>query len=242
VTKTSPDLSRREFLALAGVPLYRRDRVRLAGIPFGVIRNGRSNRRYVLIHGNEETARQVLTAHMQIHAGTAYLVDSRERNVPIASGQVDPNRIFSRAGAEKSLRQLNPTWGEEKLRAALDRLDRGRGALVRALQPPPGGLLITLHNNSAGYSIRDEIPISDQVSLKLPDQPHEFYLCTDPQDFALLAESPYNALLQRRAPPQDDGSLSRLAARLGIRYINLEVALGKFRKQAEMLAWLDHMK
>jgi hypothetical protein len=57
-----------------------------------------------------------------------------------------------------------------------------------------------------------------------------------------LAESPYNALLQRRAPPQDDGSLSRLAARLGIRYINLEVALGKYRKQAEMLAWLDHMK
>jgi hypothetical protein len=46
-------------------------------------------------------------------------------------------------------------------------------------------------------------------------------------------------VLQRSAPKEDDGSLSRLAARRGVRYINLEVTLGERAKQEEMLGWLE---
>jgi hypothetical protein len=54
-----------------------------------------------------------------------------------------------------------------------------------------------------------------------------------------LATSPYNVVLQRSLPKEDDGSLSRLAAKRGVRYINLEVALGRREKQEEMLVWLE---
>ena len=46
-------------------------------------------------------------------------------------------------------------------------------------------------------------------------------------------------MLQQRAPAQDDGSLSRLAAARGFRYVNLEVAAGQAERQHEMLNWLE---
>ena len=111
-------------------------------------------------------------------------------------------------------------------------LDRGREKLVRALTPPRGGLLVALHNNSEGYSVNDEVPISDQTSLRQPAQPHAFFLCTNPADFEVLKASPYNVVLQQHGPKQDDGSFSRLAAARGIRYVNLEVAPGRDRAAA----------
>jgi hypothetical protein len=239
------DLTRREFF-LASFPFFwrRRPFVTLDGIRFQVIRRGHSPQRYLLIHGNEETAREVLAAHLRQSTGVAHLVAGHERYVRIEAarhqaGRLDPNRMFSRPGAERNLRQLNPDWSAEQLQQALDRLDHGRQKLVSRLFPPPGGRLVALHNNSAGYSVKDEVPISDDTSLAQPDNPHAFFLCTDPSDFAALARSPYNAVFQRRAPKEDDGSLSRLAARRGVRYINLEVALGDRDRQAEMLAWLE---
>ena len=117
-------------------------------------------------------------------------------------------------------------------------LDRNREKLVRALLPTPGGLLVALHNNSQGYSVLDEVPISDQAALNDSAHPHDFLLCTQPPDFERLARSPYNVVLQNLAPKEDDGSLSRLAARRGLRYINIEAAQGNFQKQSEMLDWL----
>jgi hypothetical protein len=239
-------LDRREFLLLGSFPFFWRKQpfATLDGIRFQVIRNGKSPHRYLFLHGNEETAREVLTGHMRQHEGIAHLVTGHERNVPIepekhVAGKFDPNRIFSRAGAEKNLRTLNPEWNAERLRKALDKLDRGREKLVGALFPPPDGRLVALHNNSQGYSVKDEVPISDDTSLREPDHPREFFLCTDPGDYAIMATSPYNVVFQRRAPKEDDGSLSRLAAKRGVRYINLEAALGESKKQAEMMDWLE---
>jgi hypothetical protein len=213
--------------------------VELAGARFRIVRYGRSKRRYVVIHGNEETARQVLTAHMRAHQGIAHVIEGQTRHVPIEGGQIDPNRMFSRIGAEASLRRLNPEWEAERIGKALAVLDRGRERLVNALFPPPGGLTIALHNNSQGYSVRDEQPISDAESIREPGNPRAFFLCTDESDFLKLAASPYNAVLQKKTPPQDDGSLSRLAAARAVRYVNVEVALGQSSRQKEMLDWLE---
>ena len=68
---------------------------------------------------------------------------------------------------------------------------------------------------------------------------HEFFLCTDARDFAVLKTSPYNVVLQANGPKDDDGSLSRLAAKRGFRYVNLEATLGQTEKQREMLNWLE---
>jgi hypothetical protein len=235
--------SRREFLTygsiLGWIPFLRPKHISLAGAHFRIVRYGSSKRRYLLIHGNEETARQVLTQHIRSHQGIAYLTESHTRNVSVESGQIDPNRMFSRVGAEANLRKLNPDWNPERIQSALAELDRGREKLVRILRPPPGGILIALHNNSEGYSVADEEPISDSKSIREPDNPHAFYLCTDPEDFRLLSASGYNVVLQQHGPKEDDGSLSRLAAARGVRYVNLEVGMGHSGRQKEMLDWLE---
>ena len=64
-------------------------------------------------------------------------------------------------------------------------------------------------------------------------------LCTDPADYAILAQSAYNVVLQHNKPEADDGSLSHLAARRGVRYLNLEVRLGDADRQMEMLRWAN---
>ncbi|MSV28848.1 MAG: hypothetical protein EXQ52_08885 [Bryobacterales bacterium] len=229
--------TRREFLAaaLGGFPGFG---ARTA-IPLQTIRNGRSKRRYLWIHGNERTARAVLLDHIKRYHGTANLIKSKTRNIRLLDGVIDPNRLFSRTGAEANLRTLNPRWTAEKIVKALDRLDRGRERTVRALLPPKDGLLIALHNNSEGYSVNDEVAISDRTSLRDEPHPHEFFLCTQAADFEILKTSPYNVVLQNRAPKEDDGSLSRLAAARGVRYVNLEVALGNAEKQREMLDWAE---
>jgi len=231
--------SRRELLAFAWFPFFRPKHISLAGARFRILRNGRSKRRYLLIHGNEETARAVLERHMQINEGVAYIMEGHTRNVKAEGLLLDPNRMFSRAGAEASLRRLNPNLDETSLRRALNVLDHGRERLLRALTPPAGGLTFALHNNSERYSVQAEVPISDRTSLREPANPHAFFLCTDPSDFEILSASPYNVVLQRKAPPADDGSLSRVAASRGFRYVNLEVAMGQADRQREMAWWVE---
>jgi hypothetical protein len=234
-----PHVSRRQFLIFGWLSFFRRSHISLAGARFRILRNGRSKRRYLQIHGDEETAHAVLTRHMEAHEGIAYLIEGNKRNVPVDGGEIDPNRMFSRVGAEASLKSLNPAWTPQQLAAALALLDRGRPHLVKTIFPPAGGLLVSLHNNSAEYSVSDEQAISDAVSLREPANPHAFFLATDPADFRILATSPYNVVLQQNKPQEDDGSLSRLAASRGVRYVNLEVRLGNSDRQAEMLRWLD---
>lgn len=239
--KAGASTSRREFLAaMAFLPgIFWRRRPRYAGIEFKVLRHGRSKGRYLFIHGNERTAQEVLTAHMKSHAGIAHLVTGAERNIKSSGLAFDPNRIWSREGAEKNLRTLNPQASPEAREIVLKMLDKGRSKLIKAILPPPPGLLVALHNNSSGYSVEDEIPISDKVSLNDRANPHEFMLATDPADFAVLSKSPFNLVLQKNAPPEDDGSLSRLAAKQGVRYVNIEAGIGNAVMQQAMLAWLE---
>jgi hypothetical protein len=237
------DWSRREFVAYGSIfgwlPFFRPKHTSLAGARFRIHRNGRSKRRYLLIHGNEETARGVLLQHIRAHEGIAYVVESRTRNVPVETGQIDPNRMFSRVGAKASLQKLNPEWDATRVDAALAVLDRGREKLLKELLPPKDGLLVALHNNSEGYSLADEQPISDAASIREPGNPHAFFLCTSQDDFRKLMASGYNVLLQNKTPNEDDGSLSRLAAARGIRYVNVEVGAGHAGRQKEMLDWLE---
>ena len=216
----------------------------LGGIRFRALRGGRPNRSYVLIHGDESTARQVLSGYMVKGArGKALLVANATRNIPIAegTGRLDPNRMFSRKGAESNLRRLNRGWTDSQIQAELDRLDRERPALIEALLPPPGGLIVALHNNGGSYNVETEVKISNRVSLADRDNPSEFYLVTDEQDFAKLSALPYNVVLQNEAKGEEDGSLSRWSAARGIRYVNLEVLLGRRERQREMLEALERV-
>jgi hypothetical protein len=238
-------LSRRDLLLAAGSgwlwpPNWFQRRVRLAGAAFREVRRGADRRRYIWIHGNELTAREVLRDHMRRYEGRAFLIDNDARNVRLNGGELDPNRMFSRVGAERNLHSLNPTWDQPRIESALNRLDDGRSKFLdRILPAQPGVLLVALHNNGPGYSVKDEVAISDAVALNDDQHPDEFMLCTVRQDYEKLARGPYNVLLQSTAPPDDDGSLSRLCAARDIRYVNVEAALGNAVAQSTMLTWLE---
>jgi hypothetical protein len=235
-TDVSPDLSRRALIF--GFPgLFHRDHEELCGVRFRVMRYGHSPRRFIMIHGNEDTARDVLSTYMFDHAGVAYIVTGKERNVEIQGVKIDPNRMFSRAGAERSIQGLNPGLATEKAAGVLSFLDREREKLLRQLIPHKGSRLFALHNNR-DYSVQDEIAASDQTSIREPDRPRNFFLCTNPADYEVLKQSPFNVVLQSKPDP-DDGSLSRLAARRGFRYINLECGIGDYEGQLQRVRWLE---
>ena len=212
--------------------------IELAGVRVHTLRHGRSPKRYLVIHGDETTAKAALTAYLATHAGIGYVVKSQTRIVEIKGLNIDPNRLWSRVGAEKSLRSLNTGADESQIAAVLNDLDRHRHAALRRLTPLEGSRMFALHNNAHGYSMIEELPASDKTSTPQPDMPHHFFLCTDPADFELLKTSPYNVVLQTQAEP-DDGSLSRLAARQKFRYINLECAIGDYNGQMERIQWLE---
>lgn len=239
--RAADGVSRRDAIAsgLAWFPFGRRNHVTMAGIRFRAIRNGSGTRSYLHIHGNEATARQVLSEHLSRVKGVGWFVESDRRLVDFRAGRIDPNRMFSSEGALTNLRRLNPEWNEARYINGVLKLEKERHKLLEPLLPKRGGLLFALHNNSEGYSVREEVAISDRTALNEPDRPHEFFLCTDPADFEVLAKSRYNVVLQNRTAPPDDGSLSRLCAKLGVRYVNLEVALGDAARQREMLEWAD---
>ena len=158
--------TRREVIAAFGaIPFARSKQLRGGGLRMNVIRNGRSNRRYLHIHGDESTAREVLTAHMKTNAGVAFLVDNGQRNFSQGGLQFDPNRIWSHVGALANIDRLNPriSWAERLY--LMDRLDEDRERLQRAILPPASGLLLALHNNAHGYSVQDELAISDKTGL-----------------------------------------------------------------------------
>lgn len=239
-------VSRREFLAFGiggtlfgWLPWFKPKFVALAGAEFRIVRRKHARRHFMVIHGDEETARQVLTDYIRTHSGVAFLIEGHTRDVEILSGQIDPNRMFSRTGAEASLRRLNQNWEQHQIDEALDLLDRGREKLLRQLFPSRHRLLMALHNNSEAYSVNNELDISDAHSLPQPNNPHAFFLCTDPNDYQILAGSPYNVVLQNKVRGPDDGSLSRRAAARFQRYMNLEVRRGDAELQRQMLTWAD---
>jgi hypothetical protein len=232
-------LSRRLFLALAPAAALSAGTKKYCGIRFRSIAKGRSSRRYLWIHGDETTARDVLTAHMRRFRGKALLVDNPTRVIQAGDMTFDPNRMFTELGLERNLIRLNPQASESDRRRVHALVSKDREKLLKALTPPKNGLLTVLHNNSRGYSGQDEVPISNAISLAEPGQPNDFFLCTDPGDFTILKSSPFNVVLQNAARGEEDGSFSRLAASRRIRYVNIETAKGRETEQRAMLEWME---
>ena len=212
---------------------------RIGGIEFRKITHGRTDtRRYLHVHGNEATARDVLVEHMKTFRGTAFLVKSQQRMAPLGALRIDPNRMFSETGARANLYRFNSWPAEAYVQSALHLLEKDRHKFLDKILPTPGGLLIVLHNNGRGYSVDDELDGADASSLADKEHPREFMLTTQRADFDLLKRSPFNVVLQTQAEP-DDGSLSRRCARMGVRYVNIEAGLGQFERQKEMLNWIE---
>ncbi len=215
------------------------DFIDIAGVEFQVVEHASSNIHYIWLHGDEKTARLLLNDHIKTQPGKAFLINNEEREVKVGGLLLDPNRMFSRNGAKRNLQKMNANLSSSELNQTLDLLDKERDRFFDTVKPPPGGLLIALHNSIRNYSIKDELANSDEISLKNSEHPqhHNFFICTNENDFKILSKSPYNVVLQK-SQANDDGTLSRLAASKGIRYINIETRLGYLNVQRKMLQYV----
>ena len=121
----------------------------------------------------------------------------------------------------------------------MDELDQNRKEFLTKLFPDSGGVLIAVHNNFRGYNLKSELENSTKVSLNPKENPRDFIICTDLDDFEKLSVGTYNVVLQDRPPKKDNGSLSWAAFRNGIRYVNVETRLGWLSKQKKMLEFVE---
>jgi len=209
------------------------------GIDFQVKKNGFSDVSYILIHGDEETARMLLSEHIKKNKGKAFFIKSKEREVVLGPTKVDPNRIFSRTGARKALKKFKPHWDHKELTKLLEKLDESRNIFLFNIFPSEGGLLIALHNNFRGYSVKDELENSQLHSIKKDKNPRDFIICTDLKDYQKLKKGPYNVVLQNIIDEDNNGSLSWPALENGVRYVNIETRLGWLSQQRKMLKFVE---
>ncbi len=212
--------------------------VTLAGARFDLFHHGDSPDRYIWIHGDEKTAKIALEQHVKKYGGIAFFVQSETREVPFKSTIIDLNRIFSRQGAYHALKKFKSYWRPHTLNRALDELDEERDSFLNVLMPSENGILIAVHNNFRGYNINMEKDRSQRISIKANQNPRDFILCTNEDDYEILKSSPYNVVLQNVLPENDDGSLSWEAIRRNVRYLNIETRLGQLTIQKKMLDYV----
>ena len=212
------------------------DRVRLS-----VQRFGHGGLRYLNLHENEQTSVQAAKAVLarspgtliELHGQGRRLLSFREGPQRLA---FDPNRIFTEAGSEMTLRH----WGSFN-RAGLSAARQLRQAVLSLLEGRPDEPLIALHNNAgSNFSVDVYRPggvrAADVQALHVqPGQPPDaFFLVTRVPLYVALREARFNVVLQNDHPV-DDGSLSVWAQREKRAYVNVEARFGALREQQAML-------
>ena len=173
--------------------------------------------------------------HIKTNLGKAFIIQSKNREVTLGPTIVDPNRIFSKSGARKALKNFKTDWDPNELKKLLLNLEKNRNEFLFNIFPSEGGLLIALHNNFRGYNVNDELKNSQLYSIKNNQNPRDFILCTDIKDYEKLKNGPYNIVLQSKVETNNNGSLSWAALEHGVRYINIETRLGWLSQQKKML-------
>ena len=153
------------------------------------------------------------------------------------SFKFDPNRMFTDQGARRSLE----THGPFSVKALKD-VRQFAASVLSICRFDELSLVVTLHNNSnQGYSAASytkgavyEIDAL-KVYLDRNADPDDFFFVTDLGLFEFFRGRGFNVVLQDNENVTDDGSLSVLAGRRGIPYINVEAEEGHLQQQLEML-------
>jgi hypothetical protein len=153
------------------------------------------------------------------------------------SFKFDPNRMFTDQGARRTLEKHGPF--SEK---ALKDVRQFAASVLSICRFDELSLVATLHNNGdQGYSAvnytKGAIYATDalKVYLDRDADPDDFFFVTDLGLFEFFQGRSFNVVLQDNENVTDDGSLSVLAGRRGIPYINVEAEEKHLQQQLEML-------
>jgi hypothetical protein len=171
------------------------------------------------------------------HSGERRVMFSLDGN----SYSFDPNRIYSKAGVRKTVRnEINrEAIVPEKAFLAVDQF---AAQFIRYFRLDKAREFITLHNNGeGGLSIHSYEPggawaaDTDELHVSTTIDPDDFYFVTDKRIYHELVKRDANVILQDNSIKRDDGSLSVFAGRRGVRYINVEAQPEHFDEQIRMI-------
>lgn len=194
------------------------------------------------LHDDETTSVSAAREWLQKEGGVLIRIENGgERLLKFGlSGQeykVDPNRLFSKEGAAKSLDRFGEVSGE-----AVEAAYRF-GQQLLALIPAETRCLVALHNNTeGGLSIHtykaggDGEMDTKEVAHKEEEDPDDFFLTTDGGMYRKLATEGFNVAWQHNEQVRDDGSLSvYYARRPEMIYVNCETEHGRVEQYGKML-------
>jgi hypothetical protein len=205
------------------------------------------------MHDDENASVEAGVAMVRKHGGRLIEVVHRgRRNIVFKLDGVryefDPNRIFTDAGIEATLRNGRHPYSE----AAHMQVRLFADALLRSLKLDAleKNTLVALHNNSPGaYSLasyaignlqREAKEIHENPQMDVDD----FFFVTRSATFRKLKAKDMNVVLQDGETMTDDGSLSVFCETLlrehgrDIFYINVEAEDGAVERQTRMLELL----
>jgi len=202
---------------------------------------------FISLHNNEFTSVEASKRILENTGGLLIEVENDlKRNIQFRLGRivykVDPNRIFSRNGIEKSLKEL----GRSSPRAIIEIEKFGQRLLQ--LIPENTTCIIALHNNTPDFfNVREYTPgnkragDSKKVFINSKEDADDFFLTTDNQLYEKLAENGFNTILQDNKNCTEDGSLSVYLGKKNIRYVNCETEHGKTEHYFEMMQTLINL-
>jgi hypothetical protein len=159
------------------------------------------------------------------------------------SYSVDPNRIYTRKGRRKTLKD----GGKFSYKASKSVKELANEILAYLSDRT---VIIAMHNNTdVNYSIKSYLPEGDEaqntkeVYVNPEMDPDDFVYTTDELFYKKLKNRKINVILQDNKKYVNDGSLSVYCGKNGIPYINIEAQQGHFDEQlfliGEVLAILQ---
>lgn len=202
---------------------------------------GRDDMVFINLHDDELTSVDAAKRILEEHGGMLVEIENNsERNIRFKLGRqvykVDPNRMFSKEGIKRSLKQLGISSPK-----AIDEVEK-LGQRIIQLIPAEAKCVIALHNNTANlFSVIEYAPgnrravDSKKVYINAAQDADDFFLTTDSDLYEKLADSGFNTILQDNKRCTDDGSLSVYCGRKNIRYVNCETEHGKTDQYFEMM-------
>ncbi len=189
---------------------------------------------FVHVHANETTALKAARQVASLNGGqVVFLQHAKTRDIEFdyqgRHYEFDPNRIYTRKGIIKTLKQHHCYHP-----AAVTVIENFAHQVLKTI---PNGKVIAVHNNQE-YSLLDYLPkhalAADAKELYYRKAVYyrNFYLVTRMQDFSRYKQLGFN-VVQQSPSAQDDGSMSVVFKRK--HYINVEAGFNQLYPQIQML-------
>lgn len=195
---------------------------------------------FINVHEDEQTSIDAVDHYSQqspLHFVRLKHVQSRRIDFSLRGKNysVDPNRIFTRKGRRKTLKD----GGKFSFKAA-KQVKLLAADILSYLEGK--SIVVAMHNNTdVNYSIKSYLPDGDEAKntadIHISDawDADDFIYTTDKKFFDIFKAKDLNVILQDNKGYVNDGSLSVYCGSSGIPYINIEAQKGHFDEQVKLL-------